>query len=335
MGRTNKDPYTRFEGGFYRKSSCTDDTTGYLCNRYLNNEGEWIPTHSKQHRRCPGHLVVVKGGGENGLDLVYFKSQHECYTNAIVQRSLGSRIATGMPDTRPLLTKVIPNVPFCGLSNNIIDSLKNKLSEATGWAPLVGNTNNDRWYYPELEKNSDLYKYIKNEVKWYLSEIKIKCPALNISSLGLIRSAPLARSQYDGFSQRLHSDYPSNVNALDLPLRPLSFIIALDEFDFMWLPHHNAKRCDIVTETVLPGQMILFSNNCLHAGGSNKHNNICTRIFGYICANQNDITVGKVFPYKWSSQDDDAVIVEDDGIERIVSEGRHGRLRTKTNLYSP
>jgi hypothetical protein len=45
--------------------------------------------------------------------------------------------------------------------------------------------------------------------------------------------------------------------------------------------------------------------------------------------------VGKVFPYKWSSQDDDAVIVEDDDNERIVNEGKSGRLRTKTNLYSP
>ena len=122
------------------------------------------------------------------------------------------------------------------------------------------------WYYPELEKNIDLYTYIKNTVQWYLSEIKVKYPALNIIKLGLIRSAPHARSQYDGFSHRLHSDYPPNVNVLDLPLRPLSFIIALDGFDFMWLPHRMAKRCDIVTETVKQGQMILFSNNCLLAG---------------------------------------------------------------------
>ena len=335
MGRTNTDPYTRFDGGFYRKSSTNDNTTGYLCKRYLNNEGDWTPSHSKQYKRCPGHLIVVKGGGDDGGDLVYFKSQHECYTNDIIQKSLGPRMVTGIPDTRPLLTKIVPNVPFCGLSNNIIDSLKNKLSEATGWSPLVGNTNYDRWYYPKLEKDIDLYKYIKNVVKWYLSEIKIKYPALNISSLGLIRSAPLARSQYDGFSHRLHSDYPPNVNVLDLPLRPLSFIIALDEFDFMWLPHRTAKRCDIVTETIKPGQMILFSNNCLHAGGANIHNKYCYRIFGYICANQFDITVGKVFPYKWSSQDDDAVIIEDDDNERIVNEGKSGRLRTKTNLYSP
>ena len=37
MGRTNTDPYTRFDGGFYRKSSTNDNTTGYLCKQYLNN----------------------------------------------------------------------------------------------------------------------------------------------------------------------------------------------------------------------------------------------------------------------------------------------------------
>jgi hypothetical protein len=231
--------------------------------------------------------------------------------------------------------KISPNVPHCGLSNNIIDSIRGKIIEANNWTPLVGNTNNDRWYYPELEKNIDLYTYIKNTVKWYLSEIQVKYPALSIIKLGLIRSAPHARSQYDGFSHRLHSDYPPNVNVLDLPLRPLSFIIAfLDGFDFMWLPHRMAKRCDIVTETVRPGQMILFSNNCLHAGGSNKHNEYCFRIFGYICATESDIPLGKVFPYKWSSENEDAVVVEDDGNDNIVSESKRGRLRTQTDFYS-
>ena len=163
----------------------------------------------------------------------------------------------GIPDTRPLLTKIIPNVPFCGLNNNIIDSLRNKLSEATGWTPLVGNTNSDRWYYPELEKDIDLYKYIKNAVKWYLSEIKVKYPALNISSLGLIRSAPLARSQYDGFSHRLHSDYPPNVNVLDLPLRPLLMmlisIMLPPKLKLFWSPLSiNSSSSELISDLVLP-----------------------------------------------------------------------------------
>jgi hypothetical protein len=95
------------------------------------------------------------------------------------------------------------------------------------------------------------------------------------------------------------------------------------------------QRCDIVIETVRPGQMILFSNNCLHAGGSNKLNNILTRIFGYVCAAQTDIPVGKVFPFNWTSPNEDAVVVEDDGINNIVSESNRGRIRKKTNFFAP
>lgn len=125
------------------------------------------------------------------------------------------------------------------------------------------------------------------------------------------------------------------MNALDLALRPLSFIIALDEFDFIWLPSQDAKRGDIVTETIRPGQMILFSNNCLHAGGSNRHNNISSRIFGYVCNNQSDIQDGKVWPYTWSSTNDNAVLVEVDGINNIVTERTCGRKLRRTNIFSP
>ena len=95
------------------------------------------------------------------------------------------------------------------------------------------------------------------------------------------------------------------------------------------------KRCDIITDTVRPGEMIVFTNSCLHAGGSNRNDKKSNRIFGYVCNNDSDIPMGKVFPQKWSSQDEDALIVEDSGDERIVHESKKGRLCKKTILYSP
>ena len=65
----------------------------------------------------------------------------------------------------------------------------------------------------------------------------------------------------------------------------------------MYLPHRNASRDEIVTITVTPGQMIVFTNNCLHAGGSNKHNKIMIRVFGYMSAFVEDIPHGKVYPF--------------------------------------
>jgi hypothetical protein len=222
-----------------------------------------------------------------------------------------------------------------GLSSNKIASIKNKIIKANGWTPLVGNTGKDRYYYPNLQNNTDLYKYIEDAISWYLLEIKKMYPALTVISLGLIKSEANAQSQYDGCGKRLHSDYHPNVNALDLQLRPQSFIIALDDFKFMWLPRPDAQQSDIITETVTPGQMILFSNNCLHAGGSNKHDSISTRIFGYVCANKKDIPEGKVFHNTWTSPNDNALVVEDDGINNTVSESTRGRIRYKTKFFKP
>ena len=333
MGGINSDKYTKWGGYRYRKSTTKDISTGsYKCNRWYNNQGKWTAKHSKGLTRCRGHLIVKKAI-DNKDDTVYLNKPHDCDTNANEPLGFGSRLIIGQPDTRPLLTKICPNEG--GLSENKIACIKDKINNAKGWTPLVGNTHNDRWYYPNLQNNPDLYNYIKDAISWYLSEIKNKYPALKVISLGLIKSEANAQSQYDGFSKRLHSDYPSNLNALDLQLRPQSFIIALDVFNFMYLPHRDARRCDIITETVRPGQMILFTNNCLHAGGSNKNNNTSLRIFGYVCADKDDIPVGKVFPYKWNSPHKNAVVVEDDDINNIVSESTRGRLRRNTNFYSP
>ena len=337
MPKRNTDPYTRFQGAYYRRSSTSagDNRTHYLCTRYLNEDREWVPKHTKGFMHCPGHLVVCRGAGKNGEDSICLWHNHYCNSTNAIESSLGSRLKSGIPDTRPQLTKIVPTVPHCGLTKYDIASINAKLDKVKGWASIVGSTNNDRQYYPNLKDDVKLYKFIEDSVKWYLSEINVKYPALNVISLGLIRSAPYATSQYDGLSQRLHSDYPSTANELDLNLRPLSFIIALDEFDFMYLPYRNAKRCDIITDTVRPGEMIVFTNSCLHAGGSNRNDKKSNRIFGYVCNNDSDIPMGKVFPHKWSSQDEDALIVEDSGDERIVTESKKGRLCKKTILYSP
>jgi hypothetical protein len=134
---------------------------------------------------------------------------------------------------------------------------------------------------------------------------------LTIVKYGAIKSAPNAQSQYDGHSQKLHSDYPTIVNGRTPNLRPISFIVGLDEFDFMWLPHRFAKRNEICTVTVTPGQMIAFTNSCLHSGGANRHSKPVIRIFGYVCAFQEDIPLGRVFRYKWSSTNADANIEEE------------------------
>lgn len=331
MPRPPRDPYTRHCGKYYRHSYTKGKKSRYLCSRYLN-DGAWTAWGSKSNKRCCGVLIVKKrGDGEE--DLVYFEKDHECTDENEGEENVPTKVIVHVPDDRPPLTITNRCMPYYGLSDEKIKSLSKRLEDANGWEPLTGNTNRDRWYFPTLSDNKDLYGEIEQAMAWYVSQIQRRYPGLTIIKYGAIKSAPNAKSQYDGHLEKLHSDYPSIVNGRPSDLRPMSFIVGLDEFDFMWLPHHNAKRDDICTVTVTPGQMIAFTNNCLHAGGANRHSRPVIRIFGYACAFQEDIPLGRVYRYKWSSTNTNANIEEEKDItpttNYVSTRGRMSKVPTK------
>ena len=120
-------------------------------------------------------------------------------------------------------------MPFYRLTDQKIEILINKLELASGWEPLTGNT-------PLMIAGTmlDLQKAIS-----FMRKLKQQCHGMS-------------QSQYDGHSHNFHSDNPPIVNACTPHLQPISFIMALQDFDFMWLPHHNAARIEIRTETIPP-----------------------------------------------------------------------------------
>lgn len=307
MPRPPRDPYTRHCGKYYRFSYTRGNQTRYLCTRYLN-DGVW--TAKLSNERCGGTLIVItRGDGEE--DMVYLEEDHVCTNENDGKASGPTTVIVNEPDNRPPLTITNRCLPYYGLTDQKIKSLSQRLEDAKGWEPLTGNTNRDRWYFPTLSHNKQLYDEIRTAMAWYVSLIQSQYPGLTIVKYGAIKSAPNAQSQYDGHSQKLHSDYPTIVNGRTPNLRPISFIVGLDEFDFMWLPHRFATRNEICTVTVTPGQMIAFTNSCLHSGGANRHSKPVIRIFGYVCAFQEDIPLGRVFRYKWSSTNADANIEEE------------------------
>ncbi len=101
--------------------------------------------------------------------------------------------------------------------------------------------------FPTLSDSKDLYGEIHQAMAWYVSQIQIRYPGLTVVKYGEIKSAPNAKSQFDGHSQKLYSNYPTIVNVQTTNLPPMSFMVGLDEFGFMWLPHHYAKRNEICT----------------------------------------------------------------------------------------
>ena len=59
------------------------------------------------------------------------------------------------------------------------------LEDAKGWEPLTGNTNRDRWYFPTLSHNKQLYDEIRTAMAWYVSLIKSQYPGLTIVKYGV------------------------------------------------------------------------------------------------------------------------------------------------------
>ena len=115
-------------------------------------------------------------------------------------------------------------------------------------------------------------------------------------------------SQYEGHNHMLHSDYDKL--HLDIPShqRPVSIILALNEFKFIYLPHLTLTKKDLITLPVPPGHGIIFTNACLHSGGENESDDVKYHLFAYMASELSHIPHNKVTKYERSSEDDDAII---------------------------
>jgi hypothetical protein len=154
---------------------------------------------------------------------------------------------------------------------------------------------------PEVPRN--LEEALFELVEPVRREIRMRSPNVKLFKMGAIRTYPQAPSQYEGHSGRLHSDYRGSVNQRPPSERPYSAIIAIDEFDFIYLPFRDGTRENMLTQTVVPGQAMLFTNNCLHSGGANPTDKWLYRIFMYAVSDIEDFPGKHIFFAPWSSTD--------------------------------
>ena len=134
-------------------------------------------------------------------------------------------------------------------------------------------------------------------------------------TFAIVRSDVGAGSQYEGCNRRLHSDYFDCVNKRPPLERPMSLLVALDEFEFMYLWNRQDSRKKIDTIIVRPGIGLAFTNYCLHAGGKNKSGKVCFRLFAYLVSDPVDYPNGEINYGDWN----ESVIeipVQDAGIKR-------------------
>jgi hypothetical protein len=92
--------------------------------------------------------------------------------------------------------------------------------------------------------------------------------------------------------------------------QPMSIIVALDIFNFIYLPKKMSSRKELIYTTVSPGQMIYFTNDCLYSGGENSTPNSLIRLFAYMVSQPSDIPINSVLKYVWSDTSEDAVILD-------------------------
>ncbi len=133
-------------------------------------------------------------------------------------------------------------------------------------------------------------------------------PKLKNVKGGAILSAPNAPFQIDGHYGKLHSDYTANVLERPPDKRPVSIIMAVDPSGLQYLPSQAMKTKDIQILNVNQGEIVMFTNTCLHSGDTNKSDNYRLRLFGYMVSHEEEFPKNKVMLYDWTDDTDNAQI---------------------------
>ena len=131
------------------------------------------------------------------------------------------------------------------------------------WSLIITGENSKRWYLPDAATDQEVRELLEGPTQWVREHISERFPSLKYFRLAAIKTGPNAPSQYAGHNYRLHSDFSDEVSFRSFIDRPLSFMIALDCFEVIYLPHKSLTRDDLVTKVADPGEeVVIFTNNC-------------------------------------------------------------------------
>ena len=281
--------------------SSEDPKRFYRCNTYQvgSRRSEWVTRAQARLRargprseRCKGTLwCLVADGGQP----IYVPDQsHDC---------VGQEIDVPIcDDWRPPFTMISPPSTFFERAQPYYDPLLEMLQHPkTEWTS-ISTAQGSRNFLPKLSEARGgshmhlLHRMIQEKLRPYLGLVRKTHPKLIHVKVGALQTQVGARSQFDTFGHKLHSDYPDEMNLLPVDERPVSLIVAIDPFDFEILP---TRAMDSITDrvrlTVPAGFAILFTNMCLHGGGANTSGKVVYRLFAYIVSQQAHIPLNHVY----------------------------------------
>jgi hypothetical protein len=101
----------------------------------------------------------------------------------------------------------------------------------------------------------------------------------------------------------------------------------------MWLPHRTSRETEIREMTVNPGEMIIFTNHCFHAGGANNTNEEQIRLFAYLVSNESHFPSGTVTTWDWEQISADPLITKPSNSYNALSKlttDKYTRLTLRT-----
>jgi hypothetical protein len=274
------------------------------CMVYNNKKKRW--ENNPKHRKNSNSADIGCEGRITGYfrNNTYWFSTKICHT---CDRGRGrSNTGVSAEDHRPKIQMVSP-APMWNISRESKETMTKVLEGCPDgwWENLPGQGSGRRWLrgINEVGKwNGEAVKQrIENMMRPYLEFIKNQYPCLRYWRVGALQTKPNTPSQYEKLQNQLHSDYSETALQREPGERPMSMIMALDAFNFLYEDKDdddgddNVDDDDICSITVRSGHAIAFTNELFHAGGENMTKKTIYRLFAYIVSDEKDYPNSKVF----------------------------------------
>ena len=315
--------YLHYNGGmysFYSKRTCRFPYRfSFMCSRYRHPDKTWTSRYAvtrayegldseASYVRCQGTLLVELSATGIFSPPQFPLPYHECGCLKTIKT-----VDLGIQDTRPALEVISPSIAFVDvLTEQNRQAVRKSLSDSSvSWDGLSGGKFKNkslRKFIRDIDTQPNIKELVERVMAPLVATVRARYPTLQHVKYGALKSSPHCPSQYQGHRNRLHSDYPKFHFDIPPEERPVSIILALDAFDFIYLPHLTLTRKDLVTLQVPAGHGIIFTNACLHSGGANDTNQTKLRLFAYMASDLSHIPHNTVTNYDWSSQSEDATL---------------------------
>jgi hypothetical protein len=152
-------------------------------------------------------------------------------------------MSVGEPDDRPNFELVNPPTMALLMTQTERTRVIEKLKHANVWRKFSCG-GGKRHYARDIysNKNKDLLVTVTNAPEWYVHLVQKRYPKLKYVKFGALWSELHAESQFQASGNVLHSDYNIACKVVPPEEWPISIIVGLDEFMFMFLEKLSDER---------------------------------------------------------------------------------------------